>query len=83
MKQPFIQHASVQDFSDFLLQHNNKLYLFISELMDIVLTCENQSQADQPNTQAEGPPVIGVHGNLIERHIFLRYVWYDPAQPEE
>eukprot|EP00983_Pelagomonas_calceolata_P012989 415100-Pelagomonas_calceolata.AAC.1 len=37
-------------------KHNNKLYLFIPELMDIMLTGEDQSQADQPNTLAEGPP---------------------------
>eukprot|EP00983_Pelagomonas_calceolata_P069640 1150444-Pelagomonas_calceolata.AAC.1 len=56
MEQPILQQASVQDVSDFRLQHNNKLFSFVSELMDIMLTGENQSQADQPNSLAEGPP---------------------------
>eukprot|EP00983_Pelagomonas_calceolata_P039213 1137075-Pelagomonas_calceolata.AAC.3 len=55
MERPFLQQASVQDVSDFLLQHNNKLFPFVSELMDIMMTGENQSQADQPNCLAEGP----------------------------
>eukprot|EP00983_Pelagomonas_calceolata_P127549 1161416-Pelagomonas_calceolata.AAC.4 len=33
------------------------IMLFVSELMDIMLAGENQSQADQPNSLAEGPPV--------------------------
>jgi len=28
----------------------------VSELMDLLLTGEDQSQADQPNSLAEGPP---------------------------
>eukprot|EP00983_Pelagomonas_calceolata_P128556 1161522-Pelagomonas_calceolata.AAC.5 len=56
MEQSYLQQASVQDASDFLLQHNSMLYLFIFELMDIMLTGEDQSQSDQPNTLAEGPP---------------------------
>eukprot|EP00967_Tisochrysis_lutea_P049648 scaffold60839_cov20-Tisochrysis_lutea.AAC.2 len=52
-----LQQASVQDVSDFLLQHNNKLFSFVSELMGIMLAGEDQSQADQPNSLAEGPPV--------------------------
>eukprot|EP00983_Pelagomonas_calceolata_P043203 1138813-Pelagomonas_calceolata.AAC.4 len=58
MEQPCLQQASVQDVSEFLLQHNNKLFPFVSELMDIMLTGEDQSQADQPNSLAKGPPVI-------------------------
>eukprot|EP00983_Pelagomonas_calceolata_P042939 1138712-Pelagomonas_calceolata.AAC.4 len=57
MEQPYLQQASVQAVHDFLLQHNNKLFSFISELMDIMLTGEDQSQADQPNSLAEGPPI--------------------------
>eukprot|EP00983_Pelagomonas_calceolata_P088011 1157096-Pelagomonas_calceolata.AAC.9 len=34
-----------------------KLFSFVSELMDIMLAGEDQSQADQPNSPAEGPPV--------------------------
>eukprot|EP00983_Pelagomonas_calceolata_P004242 138374-Pelagomonas_calceolata.AAC.1 len=38
MEQPYLQQLEVcvQAVHDFLLQHNNKLYLFISELMDIM-----------------------------------------------
>ena len=57
MEQPYLQQYSVQDVCDFLLQHNNKLYFFISELMDIMLTGKDQLQADQPSTLAEGPPI--------------------------
>eukprot|EP00983_Pelagomonas_calceolata_P130514 1161690-Pelagomonas_calceolata.AAC.8 len=45
MEQPFLQQASVQNVSDFLLQHNNKLFSCVSELMEIMLTGEDQSQA--------------------------------------
>jgi hypothetical protein len=41
---------------DFLLQHNNKLLSFVSELMDFLLTGEDQSPADQPNSLAKVPP---------------------------
>eukprot|EP00983_Pelagomonas_calceolata_P061538 1146869-Pelagomonas_calceolata.AAC.2 len=43
MEQPFLQQASVQDASDFLLQHNNKLFSFVSELMpvDIMLYADD------------------------------------------
>eukprot|EP00983_Pelagomonas_calceolata_P132621 1161888-Pelagomonas_calceolata.AAC.1 len=34
---------------DFLLQHNNKLFLFMSELLDLLLAGVEQPQADQPN----------------------------------
>eukprot|EP00983_Pelagomonas_calceolata_P003864 125274-Pelagomonas_calceolata.AAC.1 len=57
VKQPFLQQVSVQGVSDFLLQHNTKLFLFVSELMDIMLIGKDQSQADQPNSLAEGPPM--------------------------
>eukprot|EP00983_Pelagomonas_calceolata_P015217 483697-Pelagomonas_calceolata.AAC.1 len=56
MEQPYLKQVSVQAVHDFLLQHNNKLYLFISELVDIMLTGKDQSQADQPNNLAEGLP---------------------------
>jgi hypothetical protein len=51
------QQVCAQVVYNFLLQHNNKLYYFVSELMDLFLTGENQSQADQPNSLAEGPPM--------------------------
>eukprot|EP00983_Pelagomonas_calceolata_P056726 1144730-Pelagomonas_calceolata.AAC.4 len=66
MEQPLLQQASVQDVSEFLLQHNNKLFSSVSELMDNMLTGENQSQADQPNSLAEGPPCIHTQNSGIE-----------------
>eukprot|EP00983_Pelagomonas_calceolata_P019707 620726-Pelagomonas_calceolata.AAC.1 len=51
-----LQQASVQDVFDFVLQYNNKLFSFVSKLMDIMLTGADQSQADQPNSPAEGSP---------------------------
>eukprot|EP00983_Pelagomonas_calceolata_P038298 1136751-Pelagomonas_calceolata.AAC.3 len=55
MEQPYLQQVSVQAVYDFLMQHNNKLFLFISELMDVMLTSEDQSQpeANQLNSLAE------------------------------
>jgi len=46
-----------QAVSDFLLQYDNSLFFFVSELMDLMLTGEDQSQADQPNNLAEGHPM--------------------------
>ena len=40
---------------DFLSQNNNKLFPYISELMDLFVTDMEQSQANQPNFLAEGP----------------------------
>eukprot|EP00983_Pelagomonas_calceolata_P009321 301205-Pelagomonas_calceolata.AAC.1 len=58
MEQPYLQQASVQAVYDFLLQHTNKLFLFVSELMDMMLTGEDQSQANQPNSLAEDKGVM-------------------------
>eukprot|EP00983_Pelagomonas_calceolata_P037539 1136380-Pelagomonas_calceolata.AAC.1 len=65
MELPYLQQEHVQAVHDFLLQHNNKLYLFIYELMDIMLTSEEQSQADQPNILAEGPPHVNINQQLV------------------
>eukprot|EP00983_Pelagomonas_calceolata_P071962 1151462-Pelagomonas_calceolata.AAC.1 len=35
------------------------------ELMDIMLAGEDQSQADQPNSLAEGPPVTVTRANQV------------------
>eukprot|EP00983_Pelagomonas_calceolata_P085705 1156612-Pelagomonas_calceolata.AAC.7 len=35
MEQPYLQQVSVQAVHDFLLQHNNKLYLFTSDLISL------------------------------------------------
>eukprot|EP00983_Pelagomonas_calceolata_P044578 1139350-Pelagomonas_calceolata.AAC.3 len=47
MEQPYLQQVSIQAVHNFLLQHNNKLHLPISELIDIMLTGEDQPQANQ------------------------------------
>eukprot|EP00983_Pelagomonas_calceolata_P033704 1055665-Pelagomonas_calceolata.AAC.1 len=57
MYRPYLQQVSAQAVHDFLVQHNSKLYLLISKLVNIMLTGEDQSRADQPNTLAEGPPM--------------------------
>ena len=36
---------------------SNSLFFFVSELMDLLLTGEDQLQADQPNNLAEGHPM--------------------------
>eukprot|EP00983_Pelagomonas_calceolata_P023564 742720-Pelagomonas_calceolata.AAC.1 len=48
---PFLslQHQlSVQAVSNFLLQHNKKLFYFMYELLDLLLAGMDQPQADQP-----------------------------------
>eukprot|EP00983_Pelagomonas_calceolata_P052181 1142726-Pelagomonas_calceolata.AAC.1 len=52
------EQRTVQAVSDFLLQHNRKLFLFMSELLDLLLVGVDQPQADQPNSLVEGPPGI-------------------------
>eukprot|EP00983_Pelagomonas_calceolata_P040591 1137681-Pelagomonas_calceolata.AAC.1 len=47
------QQLNVQAVFDFHLQHNNELF-FVSELLDLLLAGEDQPQADQPNSLAEG-----------------------------
>ena len=49
--------VSAQAVSDFVLQYDNNLFFFVSELMDLLLTGDDQSQADQPNNLAEGHPM--------------------------
>jgi hypothetical protein len=43
---------------DFLSQQNNRLFLFLSELMDLFVAGRDQSAADQPNNLAEGHPPL-------------------------
>ena len=40
------QPVSAQAVSDFLLHYDNSLFFFVSELMDLLLTGEDLSQAD-------------------------------------
>ena len=54
---PITRHVSAQAVSSFLLQHNYKLFVFKYKLMNLLLTGEDQSQADQPNNLAEGYPM--------------------------
>ena len=56
--QPFLlQQANNQLVHDFLSQQNNRLFLFLSELMDSFVAGRDQSAADQPNL-AEGHPQL-------------------------
>jgi len=58
VERPYLtQTVRAQAVSDFLLQYNNSLFFFVSELMDLLLTGDDQSQADQPNNLAEGHPM--------------------------
>jgi len=54
--QPFLlQQVNNQLVHDFLSQQNSRLFLFLSELMDLFVAGRDQSAADQPNNLAEGP----------------------------
>ena len=59
--QPFLlQQVNNQLVHDFLSQQNNRLFLFLSELlMDLFVAGRDQSAADQPNYLAEGHPPSG------------------------
>jgi len=50
------QPGSAQAVSDYLLQYDNSLFFLVFELMNLLLTVVDQSQADQPNNLAEGHP---------------------------
>ena len=55
MDQPYLtQQVRAQAVFDFFLKQ--KKLFFVSELMDLLLTGEDQSQADQPNNVTEGQP---------------------------
>ena len=55
--QPFLlQQVNNQLVHDFLSQQNNRIFLFLSELMDLFVAGRDQSAADQPNHLAEGHP---------------------------
>jgi len=57
VERPYLtKPVRAQTVSDFLLQYNS-LFYFVSELMDLLLTGEDQSQADQLNNLAEGHPM--------------------------
>jgi hypothetical protein len=57
--QPFLlQQVNNQLAHDFLSQQNNRLFLFLSELMDLFVAGQDQSAADQPNNLAEGHPPL-------------------------
>ena len=43
---------------NFLSQQNTRLFLFLSELMDLFVAGRDQSAADQPNNLAEGHPSL-------------------------
>ena len=50
--------ATGQLVHDFLSQQNNRLFLILSELMDLFVAGRDQSAADQPNNLAEGHPPL-------------------------
>ena len=57
--QPFLlQQVNNQLVHDFLSQQNTRLFLFLSELMDLFVAGRDQSAADQPNNLAEGHPSL-------------------------
>ena len=57
--QPFLlQKVNNQLVHDFLSQQNNRLFLFLSELMDLFVAGRDQSAADQLNYLAEGHPPL-------------------------
>ena len=57
--QPFmLQQVNNQLVHDFLSQQNTRLFLFLSELMDLFVAGRHQSAADQPNNLAKGPPPL-------------------------
>jgi hypothetical protein len=53
-----LQQVNNQLVYDFLSQQNNRLFLFLSELMDLFVAGRDQSAADQPNKLAEGHPPL-------------------------
>jgi hypothetical protein len=42
----------------FLNQPNNKLFSFLSELMDVFMLAGMDQQANEPNDLAHGPPLL-------------------------
>jgi hypothetical protein len=57
--QPFLlQQVNNQLVHDFLPQQNKRLFLFLSQLMDLFVAGRDQSAADQPNNLAEGHPPL-------------------------
>ena len=59
--QPFLlQQVNNQLVHDFLSQQNNRLFLFLSELMvmDLFVAGRDQSAASQPNNLVEGHPPL-------------------------
>jgi len=53
-----LQQVNNQLVHDFLSQQNNRLFLVLSELMDLFVAGRDQSAADQPNNLAEGHPPL-------------------------
>jgi hypothetical protein len=59
--QPFLlQQVNNLLVHDFLSQQNNRLFLFLSELMvmDLFVAGRDQSAASQPNNLVEGHPPL-------------------------
>jgi hypothetical protein len=56
---PFLlQQVNNQLVHNFLPHQNTRLFLFLSELMDLFVAGRDRSAADQPNNLAEGHPPL-------------------------
>jgi hypothetical protein len=57
--QPFLlQRVNNRLVHNFLSQQNTRLFLVLSELMDLFVAGRDQSAADQPYNLAEGHPIL-------------------------
>jgi hypothetical protein len=53
-----LQQVNSQLVHNFLSQQNTRLFLILSELMDLFVAGRDQSAADQPNNLAEVHPLL-------------------------
>jgi hypothetical protein len=53
-----LQQVNNQLVHNSLSQQNKRLFLYLSELMDLFVAGRDQSAADQPNNLVEGHPII-------------------------
>ena len=57
--QPFLlRHVNNQLVHAFLSQQSTRIFLFLSEFMDLFVAGRDQSAADQPNNLAVGHPLL-------------------------
>jgi hypothetical protein len=53
-----LQQVNNQFVHNFLSQQNTRLFLFLSELINLFVASRDQSGADQSNNLAEGHPLL-------------------------